>query len=211
MPYRLSTPSNPFDGTFHVLSYEYHPKQTAEASAAYKIIACFASIEFYQKRVFLDILGGADTLAAAVFGASVSRHQKSQAILAAARVSLATDLVALSRFEQIMEWTGPAEKLRDRLAHWIPAEVFPPIKDALIILNPRDITDPKQALAPGVSPLVYTLEELELDVYGFMRDLVNTWAALSGFLNAPHGKQRIYAEKHLNVSIGHSPNGARLL
>ena len=108
------------------------------AVLAIEAIASWSNVESFMLKLFIQLLGGDDSLAASVFLALETQHAKNAAIKAAAETALAERPQELSVFRAILSIANTNEKERNKLAHWTWGD-SPDIPDALLLVSSRTI------------------------------------------------------------------------
>ena len=112
---------------------ERHPTLAAVALEA---IASWSNVEAFLLRLFIQLLGGNESLAASVYMALDGQSAKTNAIKAAAANALRGRAQELSVLEAILSIAKTNEKERNKLAHWTWGD-SPNLPDALLLLDPR--------------------------------------------------------------------------
>ena len=106
------------------------------AIMAMEVIASWSHVESFMMQMYIELAGGLETDAAAVFLALETTTAKSAAINVLAKRKLPADHVILLR--AIIKIIKSGQKERDKLAHWIwgTSENIP---DAILLADPRAI------------------------------------------------------------------------
>jgi hypothetical protein len=112
---------------------ERHP---ALAAVALEAIASWSNVEAFLLRLFIQLLGGNESLAASVYLSLEGQSAKASAIKAAAANALATRVQELHVLEAVLSIAKTNEKERNKLAHWVWGD-SPNLPDALLLLDPR--------------------------------------------------------------------------
>jgi hypothetical protein len=110
-----------------------HP---ALAAIALEAIASWSNVEAFLLRLFIQVLGGNESLAASVYLSLEGQSAKTSAISAAAANALAARGQELQVLEALLSIAKTNEKERNKLAHWAWGD-SPNLPDALLLLNPR--------------------------------------------------------------------------
>lgn len=144
---------------------ERHP---ALAAVALEAIASWSNVEGFLLRLFIQLLGGNESLAASVYLALDGQSAKTNAIKAAAANVLRGRARELSILEAILSIARTNEKDRNKLAHWTWGD-SPNLPDALLLLDPRANLDGLELSE------VYVYRELDF------RSIIQTNDRLCGF------------------------------
>lgn len=103
------------------------------AIRAMQVISAWSLVEYFLLDAYVQLLGGANDLAAAKFVALNSATKKREAI-AQLREKVPYQLHQL--FDKMLKDVAAAEKFRDKLAHWVWA-YSPDLEDHLLTIDPR--------------------------------------------------------------------------
>lgn len=103
---------------------------------ALNAIAAWSNVESFMLKTYVELAGGADADAAAIFVALETRSAKSAAIDTLARLKLDDKHLALLR--AIISIVNSTQKTRDKLAHWTWG-ISPQIPDAVLLSDPRNL------------------------------------------------------------------------
>ena len=106
------------------------------AVLAIEAIASWSNVEAFMLRLFMQLLGGNESLAASVFLVLENQASKTAAISAAAATALRERPAELNVLRAILSITKTNEKDRNKLAHWTWGD-SPNIPDAVLLVNPR--------------------------------------------------------------------------
>jgi hypothetical protein len=106
------------------------------AVLAIEAIASWSNVEAFMLRLFMQLLGGNESLAASVFLALENQASKTAAISAAAATALRERPAELNVLRAILSITKTNEKDRNKLAHGTWGD-SPNIPDAVLLVNPR--------------------------------------------------------------------------
>lgn len=111
-------------------------ERPALAALAMEAIASWSNVEAFMLRLFVELFGGKESLAAEVFLSLKGQVAKDSAIRAAAGFSLKNRPDELRILNGILSLAGTNEKHRNKLAHhtW---GFSPDIPDALLLVDPR--------------------------------------------------------------------------
>lgn len=111
-------------------------KRPELAALAMEAIASWSNVEAFMLRLFMELFGGKESLAAEVFLSLKGQSAKDSAIRAAAKFSLSERPEELRLLHAILAIAGTNEKHRNKLAHhtW---GLSPDIPDALLMVDPR--------------------------------------------------------------------------
>jgi hypothetical protein len=112
---------------------ERHP---ALAAVALEAIASWSNVEAFLLRLFIQLLGGNESLASSVYLSLEGQSAKANAIKAAAANALAARGQELQVLEALLSIAKTNEKERNKLAHWVWGD-SPNLPDALLLLDPR--------------------------------------------------------------------------
>lgn len=106
------------------------------AVLALEAIASWSNVEAFLLRLFLQLLGGNESLAASVYLALDSQSAKTNAIKGAAANALRDRPQELVLLEAIIAIAKTNEKDRNKLAHWTWGD-SPNIPDAVLLVDPH--------------------------------------------------------------------------
>jgi len=106
------------------------------AAVALEAIASWSNVEAFLLRLFIQLLGGNDSLAASVYLSLEGQSAKASAIKAAAANALAARVQERQVLEAVLSIAKTNEKDRNKLAHWVWGD-SPTLPDALLLLDPR--------------------------------------------------------------------------
>jgi len=106
------------------------------AAVALEAIASWSNVEAFLLRLFVQVLGGDQSLATAVYLALEGQAAKSAAIRAAAALALRSQAGTLAVLDALLAIAKTNEKERNRLAHWAWGD-SPDLPDALLLYDPR--------------------------------------------------------------------------
>lgn len=106
------------------------------AVLAIEAIASWSNVEGFMLRLFMQLLGGNESLAASVFLALENQASKTAAINAAAVTALREQPDELNLLRAILSIAKTNEKDRNKLAHWTWGD-SPNIPDAVLLVDPR--------------------------------------------------------------------------
>lgn len=106
------------------------------AVLALEAIASWSNVEAFMLRLFIQLLGGNESLAASVYLALDGQSAKTAAIRAAAAKALETKQAELGVLEAILAIAKTNEKDRNKLAHWTWGDSST-IPDAVLLVDPR--------------------------------------------------------------------------
>ena len=106
------------------------------AVLAIEAIASWSNVEGFMLRLFMQLLGGNESLAASVFLALENQSSKTSAINAAAATTLSDRPAELAVLRAILAIAKSNEKDRNKLAHWTWGD-SPEIPDGLLLVDPR--------------------------------------------------------------------------
>lgn len=104
------------------------------ASLALEAIASWSNVEAYLLKMFVQLVGGNDTLAADIYLSLAGDGPKKAAINTAAESML--DQAHLDVFQAILEIADINSKARHKLAHWTWGD-SDGLPDALLLVDPR--------------------------------------------------------------------------
>ena len=117
-----------------------------------EVISTWSNVEVFMMRLFVDLMGGPEELAATVFLALEIQSAKSAAINAAAEEKLSVENKAL--LSAILAVVKSHQKTRDKLAHWVWG-YSDQIPDGLLLTNPKD------TMRPFPADLIYVWKETD--------------------------------------------------
>jgi len=106
------------------------------AVLAIEAIASWSNVESFMLSLFIQLMGGNDSMAASVYLALEAQSAKNAGISTAAEIALQGREQELSVLRAILSITKTNEKERNKLAHWAWGD-SPDIPDALLLVNPR--------------------------------------------------------------------------
>lgn len=106
------------------------------AVLALEAIASWSNVEAFMLRLFMQLLGGNESLAASVYLALSGQTAKTAAINAAAAKALEGKQAEFNVLEAILSVAKTNEKDRNKLAHWTWGD-SPTIPDAVLLVDPR--------------------------------------------------------------------------
>lgn len=116
---------------------ERHP---ALATVALEAIASWSNVEAFLLHLFIQLLGGNESLATSVYLSLEGQSAKTGAIKAAAKNALVNREQELQVLEALLSFAKTNEKERNKLAHWVWGD-SPNLPDALLLLDPRMTTE----------------------------------------------------------------------
>src|SRR6266487_1148433 len=94
-------------------------RHAALAAVALEAIASWSNVEAFLLRLFIQLLGGNESLAASVYLALEGQSAKTNAIKAAAANALSGRAEELRVLEAVISIAKTNEKERNKLAHWV--------------------------------------------------------------------------------------------
>jgi len=104
---------------------------------AIEAIASWANVEGFMLRFFVQLFGGSEAVAAAVYLGLTGAGPKKAAVISAADVVLNGKPDQRSLLDAILAVSATNEKARDKLAHWTWGDSpHPRLSDALLLVNP---------------------------------------------------------------------------
>lgn len=106
------------------------------AVLALEAIASWSNVEAFLLRLFIQLLGGNESLAASVYLSLEGQSAKTGAIRAASAKALETRPQEANVLDAVLALAKTNEKDRNKLAHWTWGE-SPAIPDAVLLVNPR--------------------------------------------------------------------------
>ena len=106
------------------------------AILAIEAVASWSNVEGFLLRLFMQLLGGNESLAASVFLALENQSSKTSAINAAAASALTDRPAELAVLRAILSIAKTNEKDRNKLAHWTWGD-SPNVPDGLLLVDPR--------------------------------------------------------------------------
>jgi hypothetical protein len=115
-------------------------RHAALAAVALGAIASWSNVEAFLLRLFIQLLGGNESIAASVYLALEGQSAKTNAIKAAAANALSGRAEELGVFEAVLSIAKTNEKERNKLAHWVWGD-SPTLPDALLLIDPRSNLD----------------------------------------------------------------------
>lgn len=115
-------------------------RQPQLAALAIEAIASWSNVENFMLKMFVQLLGGDESLATNIFLSLENQFAKTAAIKAAANTVLEEKTDELAVFKAIMAISKTNEKSRNKLAHWIWG-YSPNILDGLLLMNPKSSID----------------------------------------------------------------------
>jgi len=110
-----------------------HPQLAALAIEA---IASWSNVEDFMLNMFVELLGGNESLATNIFLSLENQSAKNAAIYAAVNTVLKEKQDALEVFKAIMAISKTNEKSRNKLVHWTWGD-SPNIPDGLLLIDPK--------------------------------------------------------------------------
>ena len=142
-------------------------------------IAAWAHVESFMLRAYVELAGGSDADAAAVYLALEGAGPKTKVIAVLAERKLSAAHLALLR--AILKVAKSGQKERDKLAHWIwgTSEELP---EALLLADPRNLTHESGSI------LVYKKEDFASMHMRFER--IASWGQTFGFILSGHPANR---------------------
>jgi len=102
---------------------------------AMEAIISWSNVERFMLKMYLELMGGSQDLAAVSFLAQETQNAKMAAINAVARYVLDEKLFQL--LQAILKASKPGQSGRDKLAHWTWG-YSPSIPDGFLLANPRN-------------------------------------------------------------------------
>ena len=111
-------------------------RHLALAAVALEAIASWSNVEAFLLRLFIQLLGGNESLATSVYMALEGQSAKTKAINAAATSALQARKNELGILEAILSIAKTNEKDRNKLAYWTWGD-SPKLPDALLLVDPR--------------------------------------------------------------------------
>lgn len=106
------------------------------AVLAIEAIASWSNVESFMLSLFIQLMGGNDSMAASVYLALEAQSAKNAVINTASQIALQGRDQELSVLRAILRITKTNEKERNKLAHWTWGD-SPDVPDALLLVNPR--------------------------------------------------------------------------
>ena len=106
------------------------------AALAIEAIASWSNVENFMLKMFLQLLGGNESVATNIYLALENQAAKTAAINAAAEAVLSEKPNELTVLKAIIAISKTNEKSRNKLAHWTWGD-SPNIPDGLLLINPR--------------------------------------------------------------------------
>lgn len=106
------------------------------AGLALEAIASWANVENFMLKLFVEMLGGNESLATNIYLALENQAAKNAAISAAAKTTLGKDSNEYSVFQAIISISKSSEKSRNKLVHWTWGD-SPDIPYGLLLIDPR--------------------------------------------------------------------------
>lgn len=106
------------------------------AALAMEAIASWSNVENFMLKMFLQLLGGDESVATNIYLALENQAAKTAAINAAAEAVLNEKPNELAILKAIIAISKTNEKSRNKLAHWTWGD-SPNIPDGLLLINPR--------------------------------------------------------------------------
>jgi hypothetical protein len=104
---------------------------------ALSAIASWSNVELAMLHVFVQLMGGPESTAAAMYLALDGASAKERAVVAAATTALAARDSERHALRALLRLSKTHEKFRNKLAHWVWA-VCPQLPDHLLLMDPRD-------------------------------------------------------------------------
>jgi hypothetical protein len=99
-------------------------------------ISSWANVESFMFKLFIDLFGGNNSLAANVYLSLENQAAKNAAITAAAKTVMGVDSTEFALFKAILAIVKANGKSRNKLAHWTWGD-SPNINDAVLLIDPR--------------------------------------------------------------------------
>jgi len=149
------------------------------AILAMEAIAAWSHVENFMLRMYVQMAGGQQADAAAVYLALESNSVKTKAINVLAERKLEPGNLRLLR--ALIKVAKSAQKERDKLAHWIWGST-PELPDALLLSDPRNQNHAAEEI------LVYRAEDFEQMRVKFER--IAEWSHLFYFILMNHVANR---------------------
>lgn len=106
------------------------------AVLAIEAIASWSNVEAFLLRLFMQLLGGNESLAASVYLSLDGQSAKTKALKTAAANALQNKPQELGILEAIIAISKTNEKDRNKLAHWTWGD-SPELPDAVLLVDPR--------------------------------------------------------------------------
>ncbi len=106
------------------------------AVLALEAIASWSNVEAFMLRLFIQLLGGNESLAASVYLALEGQSAKTATIRAAAEKALEARPAERGVLEAVLGIAKSNERDRNKLAHWTWGD-SPAIPDAVLLVDPR--------------------------------------------------------------------------
>lgn len=110
------------------------------AVLALEAIASWSNVEAFLLQLFMQLLGGNESLAASVYLALDGQSAKTNAIKGAAANALRDRQQELALLEAILAIAKTNEKDRNKLAHWTWGD-SPNLPDAVLLVDPHAMLD----------------------------------------------------------------------
>lgn len=99
-------------------------------------IASWSSVDVALLRVFIQLMGGAETMSASIYVALESQAAKTAAIQAAARSALSDRPEEAILLRAVLKIAKTQQKFRDKLAHWVWG-YCPNLPNSLLLMDPK--------------------------------------------------------------------------
>jgi hypothetical protein len=108
------------------------------AALAIEAIASWSNVESFLFNMFIELLGGNESVAANIYLSLENQSAKNAALNAAAETQLKEKAEEYAVFKAIMSIAKTNEKSRNKLAHWTWGDSTN-IDDAILLINPRSL------------------------------------------------------------------------
>jgi len=111
------------------------PKCPDLSLLALSAIASWSNVDLALLRVFMQLMGGPESMSASIYVALGGQTAKNAAIHAAARSALSARPNEYALLKALLKLAKTNQKFRDKLAHWVWA-YSPALPDALLLMDP---------------------------------------------------------------------------
>lgn len=146
---------------------------------AMEVIATWSHVESFMLSTYVELAGGDNADAAAVYLAMETSSAKSAAINTLAELKLTQDNLVL--LKAIIKILKSSEKHRNKLAHWIWG-TSDQIPDGLLLADPRD-----RRFSPEN---IYVYKAVDFDGYRTLFSRIAGWGMLFRFILMDHVANR---------------------
>jgi hypothetical protein len=106
------------------------------ALLALSALSSWSKVEMSLLRVFVQLMGGAESLSASIYSSLETQTAKNAAISAAAKHALRDRPVEHQLLRAVISIAKTNQKFRNKLAHWVWG-YSPQVPDALLLADPR--------------------------------------------------------------------------